>query len=208
MKAIINLLKHRLKIHRNYQEWRKRNPHNTTSAVNNFIFECVDVGKATYGDLNVLTFDDQSHLSIGNYCSIASEVTFVLSADHYLNHISTYPFRAKITKTTSLEAVSKGDIVIEDDVWIGCRATILSGVHVGQGAVIAAGAVVTKDVPPYAIVGGVPAKIISYRFQEELRAELSKVDFSAIDEEFIRKHEEEFYSDIQSVDQIEWLPRK
>lgn len=69
----------------------------------------------------------------------------------------------------------KGNIDVEDDVWIGLNATICAGVHIGQGAVIAAGAVVTDNVPPYAIVGGVPAKIIKYRFTKELIQELLQI---------------------------------
>lgn len=70
------------------------------------------------------------------------------------------------------EATSKGDIVVKDDVWIGYGSIILSGVHIGQGAVIAAGSVVSHDVPPYAIVGGVPARLIKYRFSEEMTKKL------------------------------------
>lgn len=208
MKAIINIFRYRLKRYKKQKEWRKRNPHNTTSMVGDFILNCVNVGKATYGDLNVLTFNEESHLKIGNYCSIASEVMFVLSADHHTNYISTYPFKAKITKTTRFEGVSKGDIVVDDDVWIGYRVTILSGVHIGQGAIIAAGTVVSKDVPPYAIVGGVPAKVISYRFSEEIRNELLKVDFSMLDEGDVRQYMDELYTVVNDVDQLKWLPRK
>ena len=70
------------------------------------------------------------------------------------------------------ESICRGSIIIDDDVWIGYRSTILSGVHVSKGAVIAAGAVVTHDVPPYAIVAGVPARVIGYRFSEEMIAKL------------------------------------
>jgi serine acetyltransferase len=74
------------------------------------------------------------------------------------------------------EAGSKGDIVIGDDVWIGTNAIICSGVKIGQGVIVAAGAVITKDVEPYAIAGGNPAKVIKYRFDEELREKLVKVN--------------------------------
>lgn len=208
MKAIVSRFRHRLKVYKKHQEWRKRNPHNSTSMAGDFILDCVTVGKATYGDLNVLTFSEQSHLFIGNYCSLASEVMFVLSADHHTDHISTYPFKSKIIKSAQFEGVSKGDIIVDDDVWIGYRVTVLSGVHIGQGAIIASGAVVSKDVPPYAIVGGVPAKVISYRFPEEIRKELLKVDFSAVDDKMIRVHEEELYTVVNDIKQLKWLPRK
>ncbi len=122
----------------------------------------VSVVKNTYGGINVQLSNTKSCLCIGNYCSIAEEVKLLVSADYNTQTISTFPFRVQCLGH-EMEAVSRGDIVVDDDVWIGYRATVLSGVHIGQGDVVAAGAVVTKDVPPYAIVGGVPAKIIKYR---------------------------------------------
>lgn len=77
-------------------------------------------------------------------------------------------------------AVAKGNIVVEDDVWIGENAIISSGVKIGQGAIVAAGAVVTKDVEPYAIVGGNPAKIIKFRFNENIREKLMKMNLDEI----------------------------
>ena len=106
------------------------------------------------------------------------------------------------------EGISKGDIIIADDVWVGAGAIILSGVHIGQGAVVAAGAVITKDVPPYAIVGGVPAKVIKYRFSDDLIAELLKVDFSQLDNKTILDHIDNLYQKLESVEQLQWLPKK
>lgn len=204
IKRIIGLVS----VHKKRMQWRKLNPHNTTNAASDFRFECVNVGKMTYGDLNVLTFSDKYKLSIGNYCSIASEVMFILSADHYLDHISTFPFKAKVIREENNEGVSKGDISVADDVWIGHRSMILSGVSIGQGAVIAAGAVVTKDVPPYAIVGGIPAKVISYRFGQEMVEELLKIDYSELDETLITTHIEALYSKVNDEKQLIWLPKK
>lgn len=81
------------------------------------------------------------------------------------------------------ETQAKGNIIVNDDVWIGDSALILSGVEIGQGAVIAAGAVVTEDVPPYAVVGGVPAKVIKYRFRDDVIKELVKIDYAKVDRE-------------------------
>lgn len=106
-----------------------------------------------------------------------------------------------------LEAVSKGDITIEDDVWIGYGATILSGVKIGQGAVIAAGAVVTRDVPPYAIAGGVPAKVIKWRFPQAIIDKLVKIDFSKLDEKMVRKHIDELYEKVDENTDLSWLPK-
>lgn len=187
------------------KKWRYKNAHNGTYAVTPF-YDVVTVGKETYGPLNVLSAWKGPKLQIGNYCSIADEVAFLLNVDHPTNRISTYPFRAKFCGTP--EAVSKGDIVIDDDVWIGYRATILSGVHIGQGAVIAAGSVVARDVPPYAIVGGVPAKVIKFRFTPDMIESLLKVDFGKIDKAVALKYLELLDKDVQNVEQLQWLPQK
>ena len=83
-----------------------------------------------------------------------------MDAGHTLNNISTYPFKTALLNYKNEEAISKGNIIIDDDVWIGFGATIMSGVHIGQGAVIAAGSVVTKDVPPVAVAAGNPVRFI------------------------------------------------
>lgn len=150
------------------KRWRKINNENLTEMGNLFNPNSVKVGSGTYGVLNVYNFDGtNSSLFIGSYCSIAPSVSFLLDGEHSYLTLSTYPFRKKLMN--SGEGISKGNIVVEDDVWIGFNATILSGVHIGQGAIVAAGALVVKDVEPYSIVGGVPAKTISYRFPAETR---------------------------------------
>lgn len=189
------------------KKWRKLNPNNFTNAEDLFDPTCVEVGDYTYGGLHVLTYNRDNKLKIGKFCSIAQEVMFVLSADHYTDHISSYPFKVWIMKEEQ-EGVSKGDITIDDDVWIGFRSTILSGVHIGQGAVIAAGSVVTKDVPPYAIVGGVPAKVIKYRFSPEKITELMKIDYKKLTDEMVKRHIDELYQELQDEKQLDWMPKK
>lgn len=202
IEILINYIKKLLLARR----WRKQNKNNFTQAGLKFIydFEKVKIGNFTYGTITVLNDGLKEKLLIGNFCSIAAEVVFVLNSEHYINHISTFPFKA-IFQNISNEATSKGDIIIDDDVWIGFRATIMSGVHIGQGAVIAAGAVVTKDVPPYAIVGGVPAKVIKYRFTPEIIEQLLKIDFSKLDEQFILKNLNLFYEPLKNERQLEYL---
>ena len=125
---------------------------------------------------NVLYHYPVNHdkLVVGKFCSIACGAKFILtSANHTMKSLSTYPFPiffegwgldiANVTDAWD----NKGDIVIGNDVWIGYDAVILSGVTIGDGAVIGTRAVVTKDVPPYTIVGGVPARQIRRRFDEE-----------------------------------------
>ena len=188
--------------------WRKQNQHNGTTMQEIFNSSAVSVGNYSYGPLQVLLSNNQNRLTIGNFCSIASEVVFIPGSDHPVDTISTFPFKVMCLHQQQGEAISKGDIVVDDDVWIGHGSTILSGVHIGQGAVVAAGSVVTKDVPPYAIVGGVPAKVIKYRFSPEIIEELLKIDYSKMDEKMIRSHVDELYEKLENINQLNWLPRK
>ncbi len=188
--------------------WKIKNKHNYTRINSIIDLQLVTVGIATYGDINVLSYNNISKLTIKNYCSIGPKVTFVLNSDHELSHITSYPFKVKLLKSMDYEATSKGDIIVDDDVWIGYGATIMSGVHIGQGAVVAAGAVVTKDVPPYAIVGGVPAKVIKYRFEPEMIEELLKIDYSKLTKEDIEKHIDELYVELKDKSQLDWMPKK
>ena len=124
------------------------------------------------------------HVLIGSYCSIAHRIIFSLAANHNYHCITTYP-QHKITpiaeKTETVIANPLSDpmnyhqIVIGSDVWIGFDAILMSGVHIGNGAVIGAGTVVTKDVPPYAIAVGNPMRIVKYRFDAETIAALQRI---------------------------------
>lgn len=121
-------------------------------------------------------------LIIGKFCSIACGVKFIFnSANHTLSSLSTYPFPLFYEewelkrKDVADSWDNKGDIIIGNDVWIGYEAIILSGVTIGDGAIIGARAVVTKDVPPYTIVGGIPAKPIKKRFSDETISLLLKI---------------------------------
>ena len=106
-------------------------------------------------------------IRIGSFCSVARNVT-IQEAYHKSDSISTYHMLSNFFgDDIRKELVSKGEITIENDVWIGANAIILSGVKVGNGSIVAAGSVVNKDVPPYAIVAGNPAKIVKYRFCNE-----------------------------------------
>ena len=191
------------KLHRFQINWMKLNKHNQTTANNIFDVNLVVVGKESYGELNIISFADRCKLHIGNYVSIAQEVVFMLDAEHKLNSISTFPFKVKALKTCKAEAFGKGDIMVDDDVWIGYRSIIMSGVHIGKGAVISAGAVVTKDVPPYAIVGGVPAKLIKFRFDEDSQKKLLSFDFEKLDHNFIETNLDKLYEPLTTIDSIE-----
>lgn len=120
-----------------------------------------------------------NQLKIGKFCSIACGAKFLFtSANHAMNSLSTYPFPIFFeewgldVKNITDAWDNKGDIIIGNDVWIGYEAVILSGITIGDGAIIGTRAVVTKDVPPYTIVGGVPAKPIRKRFDDVTIARL------------------------------------
>lgn len=134
-------------------------------------------------------------LFIGKFCSIACGAKFLFnSANHTMASLSTYPFPLffdewELEKTNVMDARdNKGDIVVGNDVWIGYEAVILAGVTIGDGAVIGARAVVTKDVPPYTVVGGVPAKPIKKRFNDETITELLKLKWWNWSEEKISQN--------------------
>lgn len=187
-----NRVKAYLRLRKKRKKWRNLNKHNYTNLLNEFDLDLVTVGNYSYGNINVISANKINKLKIGNFCSIADNVKFILNSDHPSNLVSTYPFKTLILNKGP-EATSKGDIIIDDDVWIGHSAIILSGVHIGQGAIIAAGAVVTKDVPPYAIVGGVPAKVIKYRFNQDIIKKLNQIDYSKLTKQLITENQELFY---------------
>ena len=193
----------------NQYHWRRKNKNNYTTLNICRDMNKISVGNYTYGRLNVYTFfNSNEFLKIGHFCSIADNVQFILGGHHELDYITTYPMRELVLKRSEIEAETKGTIEIDSDVWIGENSIILSGVHVGQGAVVGAGAVVTKDVPPYAIVGGVPAKVIKYRFSNEIIEELLKVDYGKLTKECVERHAEDFGSKLKSVEQLDWLPKR
>lgn len=166
------------------KKWKKSNVHNYTIPTSIIPTEIVKIGNKTYGDLNIKYWNSKTEkLIIGHYVSIASGVTFILGGNHPINTMLTYP-TCKI-KSGGLGSYSKGPIIIEDDVWIGYNALILSGVKIGKGAVIGAGSVIAKDVPPYAVVVGNPGKIVKYRFTEDIIQTLLHIDYGAIDKKTI-----------------------
>lgn len=132
------------------------------------MYEC---GVGSYGLPTVRDWKEGSTLKIGAYCSIADEVTILLGGHHRIDWITTFPFPALIPEAEHIGHYNgtHGDVVIENDVWICFGATVLSGVTIGNGAVVAANSVVTKDVPPYAVVAGNPAQFIKWRFPDEIR---------------------------------------
>jgi len=135
------------------------------------------IGDHTYGKPRVMSWGEGTSLRIGKYCSIGTNVTIFLGSEHRIDWVSTYPFPFLWEEARSIPGhpSTKGDVVIGNDVWIGFGTTILSGVTIGDGASIGACSVVTRDIPPYAIVAGNPSQVIRYRFGEEAIQKLLKI---------------------------------
>jgi acetyltransferase-like isoleucine patch superfamily enzyme len=134
------------------------------------------LGRHTYGQPKVwMSRGSECKVVIGNFCSIAPGVQCVAGGIHPAAWISTYPFRIRWGLAGAYEdgmPATQGDIVIGSDVWIGTDAMILSGVQIGHGAIVAARSVVTRSVPPYAVVAGVPARVVKHRFEADVVARL------------------------------------
>ncbi len=195
MKILKFILSKKYRKQKKYQEQiKKLNPKTNIIPDNLVPLELLKLGQYSYGNPKIKSYGAEGEgLIIGNFVSIAEEVTFLLSGEHNIDTLSTYPFEVMYFKNKKSEAICKGKIVIEDDVWIGYRATILSGVKIGKGAIVGAGAVVTKDLEPYGIYGGVPAKLIKYRFSEKIREELLKVDFNCFEDKNYYETKDIFY---------------
>jgi acetyltransferase-like isoleucine patch superfamily enzyme len=158
----------------------------------------VSIGEHTYGfrPESFFHYHPDDRVRIGKFCSIADGVKFVFG-HHATNQVSTFPIRALYCGyAPHNDAKSKGNIKIGNDVWIGLNAMILSGVKIGDGAVIAAGSVITKSIPPYSIYGGVPAKMIKFRLREDQISELLKIQWWDWPIEKIRENEALFYGDV------------
>jgi acetyltransferase-like isoleucine patch superfamily enzyme len=154
----------------------------------------MSIGKHTYKieNLQIYYYDSGAKLYIGNFCSIASDIKIFLGGNHRHDWVTTYPFghiHQDIFNNFNGEGhpTTKGDIIIGNDVWIGQNTTIMSGIKIGDGAVIANNSHIVKDVEPYSIVGGNPAKLIKYRFTPEQIDKLLRIKWWDWEDEKINK---------------------
>jgi len=200
LNSIITNYLYKLKRIKLNNKWRNLNVHNFTKLDchpedDNF-FKYVSVGKNCYGPVNAIYSGSKDEkLSIGSYCSIGNGTTFFLGSEHDYKTFSTYPFNVKILNK-KYEAKTKGPIIVEDDVWFGQNVMVLSGVKIGRGSVIANSSIVVKDVDPYSIVGGNPAKLIKKRFSETIIEKLMQIDFEKINANKLKKFNKIFYEEV------------
>jgi acetyltransferase-like isoleucine patch superfamily enzyme len=150
-------------------------------------------GKYTYGRPRIYSWTENTKLEVGNFCSISENVIIYLGGNHRIDWVTTFPFgHVKQGTFDNFDGtghpVSRGDVIIGNDVWISANVTILSGVTIGDGAVIANSSHVIKNVEPYSIVGGNPAKFIKYRFEPEQIAKLLEIKWWDWDDEKINEN--------------------
>jgi acetyltransferase-like isoleucine patch superfamily enzyme len=170
------------------------------------------VDKYTYGynGIKIANWGENSKLYIGKFCSIASNVTVFLGGNHDWRRATTYPFGSINTEIFPYEKIlskTNGDVIIENDVWIGQGATIMSGVKICNGAVIAANSHVIKKVKPYSVVGGNPTEVYCYRFDDDIIKRFLELKWWNWDVEKINRYIPEMYSGefIDLLCDDEWL---
>jgi acetyltransferase-like isoleucine patch superfamily enzyme len=151
----------------------------------------MEIGKYSYGQQHISVIKDPTaNLKIGKFCSIADNITIYLGRNHRTDWITTYPFGHTHTDVFNKfdgkgHPSTNGDVIIGNDVWIASHVTIMSGVKIGDGSVIASYSHVVKDVEPYSIVGGNPAKFIKYRFNQEIIKKLLNLEWWNLDDDII-----------------------
>jgi len=165
----------------------------------NILPDYISLGRGTYG-LNRNNFaglSPECPVNIGNYCSFGPEVLMFCRTDHRTDLPSTYPFRSMLDDVQeNVDAITRGPITIGHDVWVGARAMILSGVHIGDGAIIGAGSVVTRDIAPYSVNIGVPSRQSRMRFEAAQIAALREIAWWEWPDTQITEHMDLFYENI------------
>lgn len=161
----------------------------------------VTIGRHSYG-FTAQTFQlwgGEERIEVGSFCSFGPEVLVFGGGEHGEGRVSTFPLRTLLFERglEDLDATSKGPTRIGNDCWLGRRAMVLSGVTVGDGAIIGAGAVVARDVPPYAVVAGNPARLLRHRFEPEIIERLGRVRWWDLDDERLAGLGPLFYGDVE-----------
>jgi acetyltransferase-like isoleucine patch superfamily enzyme len=169
----------------------------------------VEIGRHTYGfgEHTFPIFTEGARIVVGAFCAIDNEARIHGGGAHVITRAAAFPLNAMLFdrgKRNALDDMDKGPTVIGNDVWIGKAATVLTGLTVGDGAVVGTRAVVTKSVPPYAIVAGNPARILRYRFDSDIRERLLALRWWDWDDDEIRAQKRWFMGDVESfLDEME-----
>lgn len=150
----------------------------------------VTIGRHTYGvvDETIIFASKEAAVSIGSFCSVAGGVLIFGESSHPTDCATTFPIHQKLLRQPwpPMKEGTRAGVTIGNDVWLCLGSTIMPGVRVGNGAIVASRAVVTKDVPPYAVVAGVPAKVVRYRFTDDIIAKLLQIRWWEWDDDKIR----------------------
>jgi virginiamycin A acetyltransferase len=205
-KKIYNYVLKKLHEYINYFKWRRKGikVHWKAKVINSILQDkviishdasVIDSKIGKYSSIG--RYSKINHAIIGNFCSISWDVT-VGATSHPLTHLSTHAFPYVSYAGGFVKSSTQKKIVtyIGNDVWIGCNSVIMPGVRISDGAVVGAGSVVTKDVPPYAVVAGVPAKIIKYRFNEKYIKDLLNIRWWDWPEDLIRNNIKYFQEEL------------
>jgi acetyltransferase-like isoleucine patch superfamily enzyme len=160
----------------------------------------VEIGKFTFGSPKILSWRRDDKLKIGKFCMFTNDVIILPGGEHDLRRVTAYPLMDCFhsSKNEDADSSSKGPVIIGNDVWVGAGAIILSGVKIGDGAIVGAGSVVTHDVPPYCIVAGNPARIVRLRFSEDQIERLLKIAWWNWREDKIKANIKYLYGDIDT----------
>lgn len=168
------------------------------------------VGKHTYGanEIKIYSWGEGANIIVGSFCSISSDCQIILGGNHRSDWLTTFPFSSNASKWSNTKNIafikpnekaimnqinrnpshySNGDVVIGNDVWIGRNVTIMSGVTIGDGCVVATNSHVVKNAEPYSIIGGNPARLIKFRFDDETIAKLCSLKWWEWDDEKINE---------------------
>jgi acetyltransferase-like isoleucine patch superfamily enzyme len=171
----------------------------------------VEIGRHTYGfgEHTFPVFTEGARIVVGAFCAIDNEARIHGGGEHVLTRAASFPLNAMLFdrgKRNAIDDRETGPTVIGNDVWIGKGATVLTGLTVGDGAVVGARAVVTRSVPPYAIVVGIPARILRYRFDGAIRERLLALRWWDWSDDEIRARRQWFMGDVESfLDEMERL---
>jgi len=194
-KMLIKFLKHIYSFFKKQPSISENKPHLRFMKTNP-TYQKYEIGMGTYGFPKIYDWGNSNNLKIGKYCSIGDNVSILLAGEHRSDWVSTYPFYSfDLDNSVKTDQKTKGQVSIGNDVWIGNNVLILSGVSLADGVIVGAGSVVTKNVEPFQIVAGNPAKPIKKRFTDTQISALLKITWWNWTEEKVKERKDDIMSD-------------